>query len=228
MEGNMTEIMMRELIDVLKQNNSISWETIINIFALVASWITIAFLLVERKENTRPYLQISFELVRDNLTCLVFRNVGTTPITIKKLEFEKSFIKQLADKDKKHFEDKNDISIDIFPNKYWIISLGVTTSDILQKYENKILAIKYEYSRIMKKKRYKESVSIDFDQYSGFMVYISEIDELKSVNKKICSNIEENTKQLKQIYPIIEKYANLEDRYPHIVIGSYEVESIDK
>lgn len=85
----MTEKLMRELIDVLKENNNMSWETVINSLALVISWVTIGFLLNERRESTRPYLQISFELVRDNLACLVFGNVGNTPLTIKRLEFEK-------------------------------------------------------------------------------------------------------------------------------------------
>lgn len=62
-ENNMNEELARELIDVIKSSNSISWETIINILALIASWITIAFLLKERRENNRPYAQISFELV---------------------------------------------------------------------------------------------------------------------------------------------------------------------
>lgn len=219
----MTEEMMRELIDVLKQNNNISWETIINIFALVASWITIAFLLLERKEAARPYLQISFELIRGSLACLVFRNVGTTPLTIKMLDFEKEFIQQLPQSDRKHFEKKDDVSIDIFPNRYWVISLGVTTFEVLQKYENKSLNINYEYVKIMKNKRFKESVTIDFEQYGEFMVYISEMDELRNVNKKINSNIEENTKQLKRIYSVAEKYANLNDEYVKNAVGIYEV-----
>ena len=64
----MSEELARELIEAVKSNNSFSWEIMINILALVASWITIVFLLKERSENNRPYVQISFELIR---SCLV-------------------------------------------------------------------------------------------------------------------------------------------------------------
>ncbi len=33
-------------------------------------------------------------------------------------------------------------------------------------------------------KTFKENTEIDFEQYSRFLVYISEIDELKQVNEK--------------------------------------------
>lgn len=39
----MSEELARELIDAVKSSNSFSWEMMINVLALVASWITIFF-----------------------------------------------------------------------------------------------------------------------------------------------------------------------------------------
>ena len=73
------ELLQRLVEAVEKLNSAPSEDTIIAFFALVAAWITIAFLLVERHEKNRPYLQISFELVRSTLACIVLRNTGSCP-----------------------------------------------------------------------------------------------------------------------------------------------------
>lgn len=218
----MDETLMKELIEVLNQNNNLSWETIINLLSVIGSWITILFLLIERREANRPYLQVSFELIRDSLACIVFRNVGTVPLTIKKITFDNKFIQQLPEKERKHFENKDNVSIDIYPNRYWVLCLGVPVFTILQKYEIKTLSIKCEYSKYKKKKKYKEQPTIDFDEYGSFMVYISETDELRRVNKEISKNIDTNTKQLHRIYSILEKYAALEDDWLNVVAGIYQ------
>ena len=73
-----TEELLQRLVEAVEKLNSApSEDTIIAFFALVAAWITIAFLLVERHEKNRPYLQISFELVRSTLACIVLRNTGS-------------------------------------------------------------------------------------------------------------------------------------------------------
>lgn len=213
----MSDELARELIDVIESGNSFSWEILINLLALIASWVTIVFLLKERSERNRPYAQISFELIRSSLACVVIRNVGNTPLTIKSLKFNEEFIEQLKDTERKAFMNKENISVDIFPGKMWVLCLGVATHEIMQ-FKNKDLHVDYEYSKIRKKHIYKEEVNIDFEQYKNFMVYISEIDELKTVNKDIGKNIENNTKELKKIYTIINQYATLEDAFSRQVI----------
>lgn len=52
------------------------------------------------------------------------------------------------------------------------------------------------------------------------MVYISEIDELRGVNREISKNIENNTKELKRIHTIINKYANLGDSFSRCVVDN--------
>lgn len=100
------ENVLRELIIVIREASSFSWKDVISMMSVVASWITIWFLLKERAESNRPYLQITFELVRSNLTCVVLRNTGTVPLTIHRLYFEEEFINQLPVQEKEGLEKK--------------------------------------------------------------------------------------------------------------------------
>ena len=69
----MEELLERLVIAVEQQNSAFPWDSVISILALIASWVTIFFLLKERSEKNRPYMQISFELVRSTLACIVLR-----------------------------------------------------------------------------------------------------------------------------------------------------------
>lgn len=132
------EELLRELIDVMRRSNAFSWTDVVGIMSVVASWITIWFLLKERAENNRPYLQITFELVRSNLTCVVLRNTGTVPLTICKLHFDEEFINQLPKEEQEGLNKNKVCNMTIFPGKQWIISLGVIVPEILEKYEKRL------------------------------------------------------------------------------------------
>lgn len=215
------EDLLRELIDSVNNLNSFSWNDFINILALIGSWITIVFLLIERREHNRPYLQITFELVRSSLACIVLTNTGNVPLTIRNLKFDEEFIKQLPETEQKLLrKQKNDIRI--FPNKKWIICLGVITSDILNNFEKKNLEISYSYSKINKNKIYKDNSNIDFEQYSGFLVYVSEIDELKQVNDKIEKHTKEINKEIKKVSASLVQYQNLECEFINSIIERYD------
>ena len=89
------ENLIQELIDAVNRNAQISgWEILTSICSVI-SLVAIVILLIERKEKKRPYLQITFELIRDNLVCLVLRNVGETPAILRKISFSERFVKQL-------------------------------------------------------------------------------------------------------------------------------------
>ena len=105
--------------------------------------------------------------------------------------------------------------MNIFPNKKWILCLGVIIPDILENYNKKDLKVVYTYTKLNKNKTYTETSEIDFQQYSKFLVYISEIDELKRVNKDINSEI-------KKIAPVIIKYHNIEDKNIKNIIARYK------
>ncbi len=170
----------------------------INILSVVAAWITIWFLLRERSEQNRPYLQISFELIRSNLACVVLRNTGNVPLSVKELQFDRGFIEQLPERDKKGLEHNKIDNLIIFPGKQWIICLGVIIPEILEKYDKKVLKLDYTYSRLKRKKKYVETSEIDFEQYGRCLVYISDIDELRQVDKRIANDIESVRKDIKK------------------------------
>lgn len=65
-------------------------------------------LLKERSEKNRPYMQISFELVRSTLACIVLRNVGTVPLEVKSLTFNETFTKQLQTKTQERLKERID------------------------------------------------------------------------------------------------------------------------
>lgn len=216
------EELLRELIIAIREMNSFSWKDVVSVMSVFASWITIWFLLKERADNNRPYLQITFELVRSNLTCVVLRNTGTVPLTISKLHFEEDFIKQLPVKEREGLEKNKVNSMTIFPGKQWIICLGVIVPEILEKYEKKTLKIDYTYTKLKRKKKYEESVEIDFEQYGRCLVYISDVDELQKVNSKIATEIEKVKTDVHKIHGVIVQYANLNDSSNKAIIAGYE------
>lgn len=131
------EELMKQLIDSVNNLGKFSWNEAIALFSLFAAWITIVLLLKDKFESKRPYLQITFELVRDNLTCIVLRNVGNVPLEIKKLNLDESFVKQLPKGEQEGLLNNNISKMKIFPNKQWIICLGVIVPEILERYEKK-------------------------------------------------------------------------------------------
>lgn len=161
--GDILENLMERLVRAVEQQNSaFPWESLIAALALVASWITIFFLLKERSEKNRPYLQISFELVRSTLACIVLRNVGTVPLEVKSLRFDEEFTKQLQMKTQKRLEKKKSSSVMIYPNQKWVISLDTNVFNIINDYNKKTVQITYEYVKYGRNKYYNECVEIDF------------------------------------------------------------------
>ena len=213
---------MDELIKSINNLSGFSWSDLINLIALIGSWITIFLLLKEKYENNRPYLQISFELVRSNLTCIVLRNVGKVPLVLTNIHYDEEFINQLDERDRKYLNDNKINKLTIFPGKEWIVCLGVIVPDILNNFDKKLLSVDYEYKKLNGIRKYKENTEIDFEQYSRFLVYISEIDELMQVNKKIESNTKNLEKRLKNIETSIVQYHNIQDTFINTIVNGYK------
>ena len=201
-----------ELIKSIDRLNSFSWEDIISLVALIGSWITIFILLKDKHNENRPYLQVTFELVKSNLTCVVLRNVGKVPLVLKHIHYNEDFINQLDERDRRYLNDNTVNNLTIFPGKEWIVCLGVIVPDILNKFELK---------KLNGIKKYKENTEIDFEQYSRFLVYISEIDELKQVNEKIEKTSKNIEKRLKNIETSIAQYHNIEDTFIKTVANGF-------
>lgn len=188
MDEKAIELLERIAIALEQQNGIPVWEILINIIPWVGVLITIAFLLIERIEKQRPYLEISFELVRSTLACLVIRNVGTVPAELKSMKFNSEFIEQLEHGKIQSLKKKQEMNVVIYPGKSWILSLDKNVFDVIG-FSNTELKIEYEYSKLKKKKTYSETATIDFEEYASFLVYLSEIDELKTMTEKKLTEI---------------------------------------
>lgn len=212
---------MDELIRSINNLSNFSWGDIISLIALIASWITIFILIKDKLSESRPYLQVTFELVRSNLTCIVIRNVGKVPLTLKRIHFDEEFVKQLPDEEQRYLNDNKITNLNIFPGKEWIVCLGVIVPEILEKYNKKVLFVNYEYKKMNGMKTYRENSTINFEQYSRFLVYISEIDELKQVNEKIEKSAKNIDKKLNNIETSIVQYHNMQDAFIKTVVSGH-------
>ena len=219
---------MQEAIQELTQeihqiNTTFDWASAVSAVCSVISLIAIVILLKERKEKQRPYLQISFELVKSSLVCLVIRNVGSTPASLKEIVFNKDFVNQLPQKAKEHSKDRKNLNISIYPNNQWVLCLDVITPTVLE-YENTKLEVSYTYTAKNKNKRYKEQEIVEFKDYSGFLIYISEIDEMRNEIKKLGNTLEKVNKTLSKTLNLLpaqtnmESYAFLSDKYSKTTI----------
>lgn len=214
-----------ELIKSINNLSSFSPNDFINILALIGSWITIFILLKEKFDKNRPYLQLSFELIRSNLACIVVRNVGEVPLVITSIKFNKEFTDQLPNDEKENLANNKITDLKIYPNRQWIFCLGVIIPDILEKFKVKEVKIEYSYKKIGKKKTYTESTKIDFSQYSKMLVYISDINELKKVNEQIVKNSENINKNLNDIKTSIVQYQNVNDKVTKSIVNGYTKKS---
>ncbi len=60
--------------------------------------------------------------------------------------------------------------------------------DVIQ-FSNTELKIEYTYSKLKRGKRYSGTTIIDFKEYGSFLLYLSEIDELKTMTEKKLTEI---------------------------------------
>lgn len=187
------------LSDAIVHLVTTDWAGSVSAICSVISLITIIILLVERSEKKRPYLQVSFELVRSSLVCLVIRNVGETPAQLKEIKFNSDFVKQLPPNAQKSATDRTDLNISIHPKQQWVLCLDVITPNVLQ-YQNTQLEVSFVYTaKGKRRKKYKDVEVINFNDYSGFLVYISEVDELRDEVKKLSQAMKAVVKPLNKL-----------------------------
>lgn len=177
------------------------WTGTVSAFCSVISLIAIIILLIERREKKRPYLQVSFELVKSSLVCLVIRNVGEVPAVLNEIKFNPTFVKQMSEHAQKQAKDRTDLNVSIHPKQQWVLCLDEITPTVL-RYQNTQLEVSFTYSpKGKQRKKYRDTEIIDFNDYSGFLVYISEVDELRDEVKKL-------TQAMKAIAKPLNKLAN--------------------
>ena len=213
---------------ILKTQNNIDWTAIISAVCSVISLVTIVILLIERIERKRPYLQATFELVKSNLVCIVIRNTGEVTAKLKEICFSENFVKQLPKNGQYNAQNNDHLNISIHPNQKWVLYLGVITPEVMH-YEDKRLEITLKYSKYNHKKLYSETETINFEDYNKFLVYISEVDELKEEIKKLTKGVNDITKELKKISKIenntqTQNYGTIENSSFSTVVTSHNGE----
>ena len=215
-------------------DNSFDWASAVSAICSVVSLLAIVVLLKERNEKQRPYLQVSFELVKSSLVCLVIRNVGETPAQLKEILFNEDFVEQLPESAKDHAKDRRNLNISIYPKQQWVLCLDVITPTVLN-YQNTQLEITYTYLAKGKKHKYTEIETIDFMDYSGFLVYISQMDELTNQVKKLGDGLETLDKNILKIANAnmcdaqTQSYVNLSDKFTKtFVTGTKETTILGK
>lgn len=205
----------KEIVDAINATNSFSIGDLINSLLLMCSIITIIFLLIDKYSKGRPYLQVSIEMIRSSLACVVIKNVGEVPLSLKKITFDDEFIDQLPEHAQKYFKDTKINNLLLHPGSKWVMCFGTSINDILNNYDKKTVLIKYEYTKLNRKKVYREEYLADFEQISHFLVYISEIDELSNEVKKSTNEL---SKKLTKIEKEVISFRNLnEDCFRHTV-----------
>lgn len=205
------EILLRIAEALEREEFFPKWETIIQLISMVASWVTIIFLLRDRIRKSRPYLQVSFELVRSSIACIVLRNVGDCPLVISSIKLSNDFVSQLPQKTKERVKKLEESKLTIFPKRFYVFSLDVITGTILNDYNIKKVTLDYIYKKNGNtNKKYKEKETIDFAQYGAMLVYISEMDELKSSVDKLVVE----AKEIKKLIPTTK----ISDTYESIVV----------
>lgn len=165
------ELFERLVVAIEKQSTAFPWDSLISALALIASWITIFLLLKERAEKNRPYMQVSFELIRGSLACIVIRNTGSVPLELRKMRLQPDFVRQLPDKTQQRIAKKENLNITIFPEQKWVLGLDISVTNIINSFKQKSLKVEYEYLAHNKRHRkYIESTVIDFEDYGGFLL----------------------------------------------------------
>ncbi len=209
---------IRELSETIQQvNMHFNWPSAISAICSVVSLLAIVVLLKERAEKNRPYLQVSLELIRGTLVCIVIRNVGVVPAVLKMVQYNESFAKQLSHDAQKRCLVGKEINVSIHPKQQWVLCLGETFSKVVD-YKNKMLEVTYTYVPKGKQKKITEKEIICFDDYSIFLEYISEIDELRSEIKELIINLNNINKTLRTISKTniesvqLEKCANIGEK----------------
>lgn len=214
------ENLIQQLIVAIENSSKVSGWEIISAICSAISLVAIGVLLIERNEKKRPYLQITFELVRDNLVCLVLRNVGEVPAILQEIAYGKEFVKQLPAGGQKHLCDKANMALTIHPGQKWVIDLNAISSTVLH-YKCQTLEVTLKYAKPGKSlKSYTEKTAICFSDYASFLIYISEIDELRKTIKAMDATLKKSTEKLAKALKIDTEspikttaFARLEDEY---------------
>lgn len=151
---------------------------------------------------------------------------------LNEIKFNPDFVKQMPENARNHAKDRTELNISIHPKQQWVLCLDQITPTVLQ-YQNTQLEVSFAYTaKGKKRKKYKDTEIIDFNDYSGFLVYISEVDELRDEVKKLTQAMKTVAKHLNKLanrQPAqvkTETYRNIGDEYSKTIVTGFQENTI--
>lgn len=151
---------------------------------------------------------------------------------LNEIKFNPDFVKQMPENARNHAKDRTELNISIHPKQQWVLCLDQITPTVLQ-YQNTQLEVSFAYTaKGKKRKKYKDTEIIDFNDYSGFLVYISEVDELRDEVKKLTQAMKTVAKPLNKLanrQPAqvkTETYRNIGDEYSKTIVTGFQENTI--
>lgn len=194
----------KEIVDAINKTNSFSIGDLINSLLLMCSIITIVFLLIDKYSKGRPYLQVSIEMIRSSLACVVIKNVGEVSLSLKKITFDREFIEQLSEYAQKYFKDTKINNLLLHPGSKWVMCFGTSINDILKNYDKKAVLIKYEYTKLNRKKYIERNIWRILNRYHIFLFILVKLMNCLMKLKKVQMSYQKNLQKLRMKSLVLE------------------------
>lgn len=166
-------------------NNKDAIDTICTIFLV----IPVGILIYDKINSKKPKITINFELIRSSLACIVIHNYGDTAAELHSLTFNEEFLLELDKDVAKHLLTIKNTKIYLAPGQKWIINFKTNIFNIINDFQNKECQLTYTFSNPMRKHKYKDVNNINFDNYSYFTLYTSELGEINNTLGKFQNDL---------------------------------------
>ena len=175
---------------------------------LIITAIPVIYLVKDKIEKKPPELVVSLEIVRDSLVCLVLRNLGDVSLEMTSISFSETWLSKVDEIfQKKNFDsdgkplhqgahglrgdevkaisELSKTSITFLPKQQWAMPFFVNLYELPHHIS---LEINFAYCRLPKKRRVKlikQSVIYITSHYGRFLLYKSDIDEIRRVLRNV-------------------------------------------
>lgn len=161
----------------------------INTICTIFLVIPVVILIFDKINSKKPKIRINFELIRSSLACIVVHNYGNTAAELNSLTLNEEFLLELDKDVAKPLLTMKNTKIYLAPGQKWIINFKTNIFNIINDFQNKECQLTYTFSNPMRKHKYKEINNINFDNYSYFTLYTSELGEINNTLSKIQSDL---------------------------------------
>jgi len=206
------EILLKILYEVQNiKSNYDFWFSLIEIICTVVLVVPVIILIKEKIDSSKPKVIINFEIIRSSLACVVIRNVSNQPAELVSLEFNDEFLNELDERLKNKLLGLKNTKIFIAPNQKWVVNFETNIFEIINKFETKKCIMNYSYVKAGRNKKNKGNVEINFENYSFFTLYISELDEINQTLKKQNNLLEKIAEPNQKILPSSNDYTDISD-----------------